>query len=172
VSWEADGRLQDLFDPLAAERAVRDMADAAGAAAARHARELAPVQHPGLQIPGRPPGTLRESYRQTRTHRTRLRPGMEGYASGVYSDDPVAAWLEYGTPAHVIRAHGGKLRFRTISGEIVEANVVHVSGIRAEHIVGHALEATRAEFGEVAAPSLERWREETIAAFERSRRLR
>lgn len=151
------GRMADLFDPDLADEAVREMALEAGAFATARARELAPVRSSEVNIPGRAPGTLRDSYRQSELRRERA-PMREGWSSGVESSDFVARLLEHGVAPHEIRGRRGRLlRFRAASGEMVTARVVQHPGVRGRHIVGNALADTRLAFEELAQPALVRW---------------
>ncbi|MCW2984080.1 MAG: hypothetical protein JWR63_1650 [Conexibacter sp.] len=116
MGWEADGTLAGMWDvEHLAHDLMADMADMAGAAMTHRARTLAPIGKSGT--PGRAPGTLRDSYRQTPVRREQnVRPGLDGYTSGVESHDPVAGWMETGVKPHVIR---GRIRFRTVGGRWV-----------------------------------------------------
>ena len=49
------------------------------------------------------------------------------------------------------------IRFRTISGEMVEVKGVTVSGITAQHVVRDALHAAWLAFPQIARPLLEMW---------------
>jgi hypothetical protein len=76
----------------------------------------------------------------------------------VESHDPVSMWVEHGTARHLIRPRaGGTLRFTTISGEVVEARVVHHPGQRAQRIVARALHEAWLAFPRLAQPALDTW---------------
>ncbi|HMJ37146.1 MAG TPA: hypothetical protein VK501_24790 [Baekduia sp.] len=169
MAYESDGTLGELFDvEHLAHELMADMADMAGAAMTHRARSLAPVGKSGL--PGRAPGTLRDSYRQTPVRREQnVRPGVDGYVSGVVSHDIVAQWMESGIRAHVIR---GPVRFRTVGGRWVTVRNVQHPGVAPRWIVLRAAGETEAAFEELTQPAVARFKAGFEANAERMRRRR
>jgi hypothetical protein len=169
MGWEADGSLEGMWDvEHLAHDLMADMADMAGAAMTHRARSLAPVGKSG--IPGRAPGTLRDSYRQTPVRREQnVRPGVDGYVSGVVSHDPVAGWMETGVRPHVIR---GPIRFRTVGGRWVTVRAVQHPGVEPRWIVLRAAGETEAAFEELTQPAVERFKAGFAAQTERMHRRR
>jgi hypothetical protein len=169
MGWEADGTLEGMWDiEHLAHDAMADMADAAGAFMTERARSLAPVGQSG--IPGRRPGTLRDSYRQLHVrHEQNVQPGVDGYVSGTESHDIVAQWMESGVKPHVIK---GPIRYRTIDGRWVTVKDVQHPGVEPRWIVLRAGAEAEAAFEELAAPAVERFREGFEANAERMHRRR
>lgn len=146
----ADG-LEDAFEDAAEAAAnrwsvwARDRASELSPVAS--VQGLSPTQLAGSR--GRPPGTFKESWKPDPA----VRVGKK-IRAGFFSDDRVAAWIEYGTRPHVIRPSPGRqaasvvatgrprrsgtdpqaaLRFY-VNGRPVYARVVHHPGTRGQFI--------------------------------------
>jgi hypothetical protein len=161
--YKQDGSLADLFTPRLARETVRQLADAAGARALEHARELAPV-YPADRH--HPPGTLRDSYRQSDVER--VNDGVdEGYASGVQSSWYIARFIELGTKAHDEDPESRlAVAFTTTDGEKVKAHVRN-PGFAGKFVVRRAMLLTELEFEEIGTPIVERWARRQEAAARR-----
>jgi hypothetical protein len=110
---------------------------------------------------GRPPGTLRESWR---VGKVTVR-GSGGLMSiDVYTEDPVAPDVEWDTQPHIIRprGEGGMLRFWTRSGDVVFATIVHHPGTRGVHMLATALVEVAASWQEIGREEMERWAREQL----------
>lgn len=159
------GVLEPLFQPELAEAAVRDMADEGGEWLLERVIANTPVsyhrvalQHQGFKV-DRAPGTLKRSWRlRPNTERVRER-GATGYSREVYTEDPVAPFVENDTRPHTIRPrHASHLVFRVWpTGRLVRAKVVHHPGTRGAHMVLTAVNAAHVNFDRIVDEPLRRW---------------
>jgi hypothetical protein len=160
------GKLHYLFEPELAQGAVVDMADAGGDWLLRKVIENTPVSYHGIAFqiqghtPARTPGTLKRSWRRRPGVQRTAARGAVGMRAEVYTEDPIAPFVENDTRPHIIRPKhpGGKLRFRTWpTGEIVFANVVRHPGTTGAHMVLTAVNAAHVEFEHIVDGPLHEW---------------
>ena len=153
------GKLSDLVPSAqVTDDAVRELADAGAERMLQRVREFTPVDESA--DPGRPPGTLRDSWRRMSARRTAVR-GHRAYEAQVLSADPAARWVERGVTPHLITPKpGGRLRFKLATGGAwVTARVVRHPGTRPQYPLLRASVAAEVEFEQAARPVLERWAE-------------
>lgn len=172
VSYSQHGHLADLFDPDLAQNAAQEMADDGTDSLLEHVIEYTPVSYAnsafqrfgGFEV-AREPGTLKRSWRRRPVVETvhGLEPAFRGE---VYTDDPVAPYVEWNTAPHPIdpKKPGGMLRFRVWpTGQVVFARHVDHPGTTGQHMMGLASARVEALFGTVTYPALQRWAERARA---------
>lgn len=162
------GELRHLFEPELAQGAVHDMAAAGGDFLLERVIANTPTSYHGIALEhqgfgherARTPGTLKRSWRRRPGVRREMRRGTVAMVSEVYTDDPVAPFVENDTRPHIIRPKkpGGRLRFRLWpTGELVYATMVRHPGTTGQHMMLTATNAAYNSFGAICHHSLQEW---------------
>jgi hypothetical protein len=162
------GELRYLFEPELAQGAVHDIADKGGDFLLRRVIDNTPVSYHGIALahqgfgPGREraPGTLKRSWRRRLGVRREFRRGSVAMVSEVYTNDPIAPFVENDTRPHVIRPKNpnGFLRFRVWpTGELVFARMVRHPGTTGQHMMLAATNAASIEFHHIARGPVQDW---------------
>lgn len=164
MPYVADQSLSALFDDREVEEFARRVAERASDRLLELVRAFTPVSHEGVGR-GRAPGTTRRSWRSEP-----VRLQGSSFVVEVFSEDDVAAYLEYGTRPHVIRpspdrapasvvetgrprqpgeSPRARLRFR-VDGRVVYARAVRHPGTRPYRMMARALATLAREIPEIA----------------------
>jgi len=168
-----------LLDMLAEQETItRDaahrMADAGIDALEAAVKRNTPVDtNPYRHEPERPRGTLRASVHRRAGVEIVIRAGRETYEGEVLSEDEVAGWVESGTPAHTIHAHGnGYLRFQTRYGFTGKDGIFYPPGtwisvrkvdhpaVAGAHMMAIGALIAEQEIDEWSRDALEQWKRE------------
>jgi hypothetical protein len=172
------GSLESLASPL--ERGVRRFATRAtgevGDFMLKRVRRHSPIAKPGVASirasysstgewirarGGRRPGTLLESWERGEVE-VLWRMSGERRRVEVGSDDPVAYWMEHGTPAHFIEAkRADALTIPTPLGMVLRKRVHH-PGTEALHMMAKAVQETAVEWRGIVAAE---WAKEVRVIF-------
>lgn len=158
------GRLADLWREEPIRETARRITDRVGedlrARVAYHTPVASPphfaVADEWLSERGmRYPGKLKRSWKVGQLDAT---IGGERMTIDVYTDDPVAPFVEWDCAPHLIlpRKPGGVLRFRNRFGDVIFAKVVHHPGTRGAHMMATAIAEVAASWEAIGEEEVDR----------------
>lgn len=171
------GALLDMLEAHASitRRTARRIADAGVDRLERNVQRRTPIDtNPYRSRPERPRGSLRRSIRRRAGVDLVVRGRRESYRGDVETFDPVARYVEFDTPPHIIQARrpGGYLRFQSRygfvdrNGEVhppgtwITIHEVHHPGTKGAHMFTLGAWATERQFADYAREPLGRWKHE------------
>lgn len=154
MGYVANGSIEDLFGQRVEDEIDDYLERLARAAQSRWldlAKQFTPVadiHESDLADRGREPGTLRKRWRKVGGV---MRLGDGRFVVEIENWDPIAAYVEYPTQPHIIRAKGAKaLRFRA-DGDLVFAAFVNHPGTHGSFMLARSAAALIAELPEIEA---------------------
>jgi hypothetical protein len=177
------GLLQPLYDDSLASEAAYAMAVDGRAATMGFAAEFTPVNTNPFSSPGRAPGTLKESWRESGPVRRESRRGHPAYTGEYENTDPIAPFVENDTRPHLIRPRLDRapasvvatkrprrmgddpqaaLTWLTIGGVRVFARVVKHPGTTGHHMVLKAAQRAEVEMHRICQPALDVWAKRAV----------
>lgn len=174
VGADALVELVDAYEQ-ASDRAARRIADAGVDRLERNVRRRTPIDtNPFRNRPERPRGALKRSVHRLEGLRRVVSGGRPSYSQDVVSYDPVADYVEFDTPPHVIRPRiaGGYLHFQSRDGFTGRDGVyyppgtwvtvaeVHHPGTKGQHMFSLGALDTEAELPDFARGPLAQWKRE------------
>lgn len=154
-------------------RTAGRIADAGVDRLERNVQRRTPIDtNPYRSRPERPRGSLRRSVRRRAGVLYVVRGGRGEYRGAVETFDPVARYVEFDTPPHVIRARrpGGFLRFQSRYGFVDRHGEVHPPGTwitirevnhpgtKGAHMFTLGAWATERQFASYARDPIGRWK--------------
>lgn len=171
--------LERMLDPTAVPKAGRAMTRKAGRTLRHDTAALTPVHvpEPGADPRLRKPGTLKRSIKAEAVRAHVGATGAKGWRVRVFTDDPIAPYVEWSTRPHVIRPRADRapasvtatgrargtrqdgraaLRF-VVGGRVVYAKVVHHPGTRGEHMFARAAAILDVNVHRMFSPELEQF---------------
>jgi len=169
--------LLDMIDAHqgATRRAARRIADAGVDHLERSVQRRTPIDtNPYRAKPERPRGSLRRSIHRRAGVDFVVRGGRESYRGTVETFDPIARYVEFDTPPHIIRPRtpGRRLRFQSRHGFVdrdgefhppgtwITVTEVKHPGTKGSHMFTLGAWATEREFRAYARDPLARWKHE------------
>lgn len=178
------GRLEDMLDLGAPERACRRIADDVGDALETATKRKTPIDK--SFAPGRPRGTARESVHRTKVEKTFVAASV-AFRVRVRTEDPLFPYIEWTTRPHIIRPRADReaatvietgkprgtqkdgrasLSWRGPGGRVF-AKVVHHPGTKGQHPFSLAALQVSGELRGIAVPALREFERDLV----RSRKL-
>jgi hypothetical protein len=175
MGYRADGKLEHFGRPeLMVAAAIRTV-DRVDDRMLELTKEHTPIAKPppGLSAEdfawwlrsrhGRAPGSLRESWR---VGEIEVIDGGKLVRKDVYTNDPIAPYVEYPTLPHIIipRRPGGLLHFFNEHGGSVYAVIVHHTGTKGSFMLTTAQAEIAVSWQEIGAEEMRRWARDAARA--------
>jgi hypothetical protein len=166
MGYKSIGKLENYGRPEPLIEAARRTVERSTALLRQLTHDHTPVAKPppGHEVEwmqsrhGRPPGALKESWK---VGELEVIDAGRLIRMDVYTNDPVAPYVEWPTLPHIIvpRA-GGMLRFWDQFGHTIYARIVHHTGTKGSYMLTTALAEVAVLWQEIGAEEMEKWARE------------
>lgn len=160
MPYRQQGSMADLLDDAPIDQAARRTTERVGHLLHERVTFHTPVAvlPPGGTIDerdGRRPGTLKDSWK---VGEMTVAMDGQGYSIDVYTDDPIAPYVEYPVAPHEIRPRrpDGMLRFRGRDGSVIYAKLVHHPGHFGAFMMATSLAEVAAQWQAIGKEELDR----------------